>query len=610
MQNEPDPFKPATIEDRATWMRIAKDPGAAALIEKQIGKLDDIAPTMPLPTAADYLAARRSNDRGRLDDHWRKVRPNVARLTVHRLLEDIDPNDPDDRLLNWTFAFTYQPTWVISAHLPKNDLPLSGEGQLDLSGCESAGELAELREVLLPWMYGQTQTLGDSIVREIDRRVLVPFMASDVPAWWAKVDAKRTDERRLNNWTGVCAGSILAACLSLEATGVARPEARRRALTLLKVFFDVAFGEGGECEEGIGYWNYGVEFALLGMMRLTRDELRASFDLDRIKLVAAYPERCHIAGKTFFAGNDSQTTATTSPSVMPWLADLVGSDFLHWWSGQPGSAPPRTVPHLLRQLQRPTPAATLPAAPTHEPNRYLPDQQAAIFQRPNKAGLFTLTITGGTNGELHNHNDLGTFQLFLDERPIIPDLGAPEYVTDFFDDKVRYTKYLVAASGGHCCPSINGIEQRAGKEAAGKLLAWRPESGEIALDLTSAYPPEARLKRWTRSGHVPNDDAVAILTDEYELEADGSVVHRIWFVDEPKIGEGNATIEVPKAAAVNMEPKPDAVEVLKIAAGDERLMLRAFPKKKMLYRVDLTYRAAAGKTLTITTRLTIAKSSS
>lgn len=598
------PFKPATIEKRAAWERIAKEPAAAALVGREINKLDDIPPTMPLPTAADYLAARRSNDRGRLDDHWRKVRPNLARLTVNRLLKGIDPSDADDRLLNWIFAFIYQPTWVVSAHLPKNDLPLSGEGQLDLSGCESAGELAELREVLLPWMNTQTQTLGDSIVREIDRRVLTPFMASEAPAWWAKLDAKRTDERRLNNWTGVCAGSILTACLSLEATGAQRPEARDRALKLLRVFFDVAFGESGECEEGIGYWNYGVEFALLGMMRLPPEQLAASFDLDRIRLVAEYPQRCHILGKTFFAGNDSATTATTSPSVIPWLADLVDSSFLRWWSSLPGSTPPRTVPHVLRQLQGPIAVATQTAAPTHEPNRLLPDQQAAIFQRPSGRGLFTFTITGGTNAELHNHNDLGTFQLFLDERPIVPDLGAPEYVTDFFDEKVRYTKYLVAASGGHCCPMINGVEQRAGAEAAGKLIGWHPDTGEIALDLTSAYPPAAKLKRWTRSAHVPVDDAVAFVIDEFEIDGDGEVIHRIWFIDEPKINDGGTTIEA-DGAVLRIDPKPATADVMKIQANDAKLMLRAF-KGKMLYRVDLRFHVEAGRPLTLHTKLAVA----
>jgi hypothetical protein len=601
-------FRPASIGDRATWARIATDARVAAQIKKQLDRLDAIPPTMPLPTAADYLAAKRSNNRGILDDHWRKTRPNVARLTLNRLLSGIDSKDADDRLLNWLFAFTYEPTWTVSAHLPNQDLPTSGRGQLDLAGCEAAGELAEAREALLPWIETNSKTLGDSIASEIDRRVLTPFL-TDTREWWAKLDAKRTDAKRINNWTGVCAGSILIAAQSLEATGFPRPEARDKALALLRVFFDVAFGEAGECEEGIGYWMYGIEYAVLGMMRLSAAQLRKEFDLDRVKVVAGYPERCHLAGRLFFAGNDSEPRMNCAPIVGSWLADVTGSSFLRWWAGyapegEIGAV--RSVPHLLRLLQDPCDVAptTQAAGPAHAPNRYLADQQAAIFQRPTARGLFTFTITGGTNAELHNHNDLGTFQLFVDERTIIPDLGQPRYVMDFFDDKVRYTKYMVAASSGHCCPSINGVEQRAGAEAAGKLVGWHPESGEISLDLTSAYPAEAKLKRWTRSAHVPIDDAIAIMTDEFELDGDGEVVHRIWFVDEPKVSEGGATISA-DGATVTFDPKPKTADVMRIKAGDERLMLRGYKAEKELYRVDQTYRVKANERLVVTTRLSI-----
>lgn len=598
-----EPFRPATIADRATWNRIANDPQIGPVLKRHFADLDKIEPTKPLPTAVDYLAARRSNDRARLDRHWQHVRPNFGRLAVHRLLKGIDASDADDRLLNWTFAFIYEPTWTASAHLPNNDLPLSGTGQLDLAGCEAAGELAEALEVLRPWIDSNSQTLGDTIIREIDRRVLTPIM-NESP-WWANEHAMRTGEKRLNNWTGVCAGSILAACLSFEATGLPRVECRDKMIRLLRTYFDVGFSESGECDEGIAYWNYGIEFAVLGMSRMTSTQVRDSFDMDRINLVAGYPERSHLIGRLFFVGNDGDSLADCSPSSTPWLADLVGSDFLHWWSGQGKGSTLRTLPHLLRLLKRSSAAPTTTlAAPAHEPTRLLVDQQAALFQRPTPRGLFTFTVAGGTNGELHNHNDLGTFQLFFDDRAVIPDLGAPNYTTDYFKDETRYTKYIVAASSGHCCPAVNGVEQRAGKEAAGKLLAWQPEASEIALDLTSAYPPEAKLKRWTRAARVPADDAVAIVTDEFQLDGDGVVVHRIWFVDEPKVSDAGATI-LAGGVSITLEPKPASADVMKIKAGDGRLMLRGYKPEKELYRVDLTYQVKAEEKLVATTRITV-----
>jgi hypothetical protein len=45
--------------------------------------------------------------------------------------------------------------------------------------------------------------------------------------------------------------------------------------------------------------------------------------------------------------------------------------------------------------------------------------------------------------------------------------------------------------------------------------------------------------------------------------------------------------------------------VMKIKAGDERLMLRGFKAEKELYRVDLKYRTKTKEKLVITTRLSV-----
>ena len=601
----PPTFAALSIDDRAAWNAIAADDAKRAWLDglrRKLAKIPD-APTMP--SAADYLAAKRSNDRGRLDKHWAGdvasgTRNTLDALALVRLVDGIAAagDGRDDRLLNWLFAYATEASWTVSAHISDKDLPLTGEPQTDLAGCEAAAMFAELREGLLPWLKRQSPSLAETIVREIDRRVIGPLSTGDLP-WWGKSDATA-----LMNWSGVCGGSVLAACLSLESQGLPRPACRDRMIDVVRRYFALAFSPDGECDEGIGYWSYGVEYACVGLSRMTPDAIASAMDLERVKLIASYPERCHLVGDTFFAGNDSPTTASAPLGAVPWLAEWTGDAFLRWWCGRSTTVGARLGSTAQRFIQRVrTDPTTSPAEPTHAPNRLLRDQQVGLFQRPSPRGLFSFTITGGNNAENHNHNDLGTFQAFVDDRAFVPDLGSPHYTADFFGPE-RYTKYLVAASGGHCCPAINGVEQRVGKEAQGAILGWSAETGEISLDLTSAYPPEAKLRRWTRSAHVPNDGATAIVDDAFTLDADGTIVHRIWFAEAVNNDDGPAFACGP--IRIVLDPPPASAAIIDFLAGDPRLNLTAYPPAHRLYRLDATYAAKAGDVLRLTTRITVA----
>jgi hypothetical protein len=54
----------------------------------------------------------------------------------------------------------------------------------------------------------------------------------------------------------------------------------------------------------------------------------------------------------------------------------------------------------------------------------------------NDEGLF-LAAKGGHNAESHNHNDMGSFNLYIDQQPIIIDLGVGTYTRQTFSSE-RY----------------------------------------------------------------------------------------------------------------------------------------------------------------------------
>lgn len=573
-------FIPHSITDRGYWDGVRVAPQHVELVS-YVEDLASQAPVQPpLPLATDFLAARRSNDRGRLDRHWQRDRTILSALALRRCLLGPDAEDQDDRLLDWVWSFLTEATWVVSAHLPGNDLPASGKPTLDLASCEMAALFAEMREALQPWMASVSNTLADSVIAEIDERVLTPYGAGEPVGW-------QGDPAHANNWLGVCAGSILAACESLAAQGQPRPEARARALDGLRQFIETAFTEHGECDEGLGYWVYGVGFAVLGWSRLSRQELEANVDMARLRLIADYPRRIHLFDNYFFSGNDASLRVAAPRHFLPWLAAATGVDWLQSWAHQnPPATAAQQLRHLglmLRALDANEPAASDDESGTaallpslDEPVRLIEDQQVGIFTIQTTHGELLACLSGGSNAERHNHNDLGHFLIALNGQWIVPDIGAPAYTADFFGPR-RYT-YLAASSRGHCCPVIGGVEQRAGAEAAGKIVEWAPDvdAPRLLLDLTAAYPPEAGLLRWTRSlecrQQTCEGGGTAVIADSFQTATPNTdITHLIWSLVEPElIGGHNQAVRLGLLRCEFSVP-PHTLHVAAVSPEEHRL---------------------------------------
>lgn len=608
-------FTPHAMDDRPFWDAVRREPRFTEFFEQIERTCGEASPEPPVPCATDFLAAKRDNDRGRLDRRWQSDRGIWSALALRRCVLGLDPKDADDRLLDWTWSFLTESTWAVSAHLPGMDLPASGKPTLDLAACEMAAQFAEFRECLKPWMDSVSKTLADSVVHEIDARILTPY-AEGVDTWWDHPKQTST-----NNWTGVCAGSILAACDSLAVQGQPRPKARERALTALKRFFEIGFTPSGECDEGVGYWTYGMGLACLGLSRLERDEFALTFNLERFRRIADYPRRTHLFGDTFFSGNDAGLTARAQAYFVPWLAAAADNAFLARWMHESPSGGGRMFGMLLRILAAPGTeyfedaraargsSARLPAETKRTVASYLEDQQVAILREATPKGELIVCLSGGHNAERHNHNDLGHFIVALDGKIVVPDLGAPVYKSDFFGPN-RY-KYVTASSLGHCCPVIGEHEQRTGAEAAGKVLAWTPE-GEIprfVLDLTAAYPPEAGLLAWTRTLErwpaAEEAPARVVISDVFKTKAPRQkITHVLWALEsfkEPdeRVEGGGFRLRL---GGLNCEISPAPFALCPTPFMPADLLLRDF-KDRTLCRIEAVYRSDDEGHLKVETRL-------
>lgn len=211
------------------------------------------------------------------------------------------------------------------------------------------------------------------------------------------------------------------------------------------------------------------------------------------------------------------------------------------------------VPHLTRALD------LIFHAPAGEPkpeflnagDLYLPDLQLRMIRR----GGWTLACKGGHNGESHNHNDTGSFILFLEGEPAVVDAGNMVYTAKTFSAE-RYTLWNVRAEW-HNLPIIGGHEQREGSEHAAQKVHMTPDG--LEMNLEAAYDETAGIRELKRSFSLAEKGLR--LTDEGTLQ-NGQEITWIFLLrrkpvwENGRIRAGNLMIRCPEELAFTAEEKP------------------------------------------------------
>ena len=138
----------------------------------------------------------------------------------------------------------------------------------------------------------------------------------------------------------------------------------------------------------------------------------------------------------------------------------------------------------------------------------------------SKGGLF-VAFKGGNNGESHNHNDLGSFELFADGQPLLIDCGVGEYTSKTFSNE-RYDIWTMQ-SQYHNCPQVNGVNQKDGKKYVADMIMMgrhahskEKVSNNYLVNLTEAYPEEAMIEDYMRDVELKGEEVR--ITDVYTLK--------------------------------------------------------------------------------------------
>ena len=408
-------------------------------------------------------------------------------------------------IINGMGSFCEETWWGIPAHYGKR-IPLTELQEVDLFNAETANLIVWTKYMLQKQFDTFSPDLCQRIDHEIERRILIPALEKDY--WWKTAGM---------NWNPWICSNWLACVQFCEHNEARKAEAIAQIQKATQAFID-AYPEDGGCDEGPGYWDRAAA-SMFEVLRLLPD---FPYDKSKIGNMAAYCYKTYI-GHDYcvnFADAHENKAIQQVNIVYPfglWLGDQTMREFGAYLGRQKGVLNnPASLydksgnfPTLSRELFFLRNICHFIEEQPREPvlkDVWLSDLQIMTARRGN---LF-VAMKGGTNGENHNHNDVGSFIVY-DNGPLFIDPGVGEYTAKTFS-KDRYEIWTMQ-SQYHNLPQINGFDQKDGKSYAAKVVSHK--NGLLTLDIAGAYPTEAAIKSWNRTVSSEKNGITCI--EDYEL---------------------------------------------------------------------------------------------
>jgi len=410
------------------------------------------------------------------------------------------------KIIDGIGSFCEETWWGIPAHYSKA-IPLAELQEVDLFNAETANLIVWTKYMLQKQFDDFSPDLCQRIDREIERRILVPALKKDY--WWKTAGM---------NWNPWICSNWLACVLLCEHDEARKAEAIAQIEKATQAFID-AYPDDGGCDEGPGYWDRAAA-SMFEVLRLMPD---FPGDADKIGRMASYAYKTYIGNDycVNFADAHENKAVQQVNIVYPfglWLGNQTMREFGAYLGRQKGVLTnPAALydksgnfPTLSRELFFLRNIRHFIEERPHEPllkDVWLPNLQVMTARRGN---LF-IAMKGGTNGESHNHNDVGSFIVYADGEPLFIDPSVGEYTAKTFSND-RYSIWTMQ-SQYHNLPQINGIDQKDGRQYAAKVISHR--NGQLTLDIAGAYPDEAGIKTWKRT--VSSSKSAITITEDYEL---------------------------------------------------------------------------------------------
>lgn len=498
--------------DRVGWDKLLGK-NKSLYIERGVSKLKY---EWKVIKATDYFDYERTGNRMTMQNINSANNNTLADLLMAELAEG--KGRFIDQIINGVYYTCERTSWALSAHLTRQRssrvLPNVNENIVELISAETGAFLSWTYYFLSKEFDKVDLEISERLYSEIYKKVIVPYR-TDNSIWWLGIDSP--NDAQFNNWTPWCNANVLQCCILLEKDSVQLSKDIYRSMNSVDRFINYV-GSDGACEEGPSYWEHaaGKLYDYLLVLNWITNSKVSLFDNSLIRKMGEYISRTYVGDNWVVNFADASAKFSAKGSLVYRYGKAVKSEEMMRFGAYLERNSVSTVtygPDILRVLESIYNDSGIKQTSL---DYFTPDftiyPETQFYYFKNKQNFF-FAAKGGFNAESHNHNDAGSFSLWVNKQPVIIDAGVGTYTRQTFGSE-RYSIWTMR-SKYHNLPSINGSEQSYGKSFKVTDVKVDGKKRSLSMNLAQAYPSTAQVQNWIRTYNLTDKELT--ISDQFNL---------------------------------------------------------------------------------------------
>jgi len=529
---------------------------------------------IPLLPASLYMDYKRTGNRTNYEKPYNRRRNMLLTLAYGEFFER--KGRFTDKLVDVIWAILEESTWQIPAHLSQaiygydSILPMAFEPD-KIHGTElcSSGTCANLAFVLYfcrDFLDEVSPVICKRIEYSLRQRCIDPYLYGN--NWWMGFSG-----RRVNNWGPWVTSQTLFVTALVEKDLYTREMIVDKALRVLDNY-TASLPDDGGCDEGTSYWSGagGTYFDALEIIYDMSGGKINVFDHPFVKSIGEYIVKMNINDTQFVNFSDCGGKSNPGGNLLRRFGEKCGSEELIAFGDTMATIDDCTTSGFMyRGLRTLISPDVTPTKVKGKLKSILPSLKVMTARECEDTATGTfLAVKGGSNGESHNHNDVGSFIVYRNGNPVLIDAGNETYNSKTFSG-LRYTLWFTQ-SYYHNLPTFGGIGQHQGAEYCSTDEEYcDTDTPSYSFELKNAYLKEAGIVSYRRKAELSG--ATVNVYESFTLDEAKEVDFRLLCPKEPAVLD-DGRIALPEGMCLRYDTEAFVFSYEKVQLEDSAMLNR------------------------------------
>lgn len=592
------------VSDRDFWDNIS--PRAVSYFENELKLYEN--KERQLLTARLYREYFENGNRTNYENIYFSRRSELVAKTILECVYNDDRYMND--ILDLVWLILEETTWTVPAHnvfvKEADSLPDFKKHTLDLFLAETASVMAFVYQ-LIGEKLDKISNIPTRRIKERIRTDLTENYLSRDDYWWMGFG-----EAIPNNWNPWINSNVLASVMVTEDNEETLKKVVCKVIETLDIYLKNYPLDGG-CDEGPVYWNQAGLSMLecLWLLNIVTGGKIDCFSEEKVINTSEYFMKMYVGKGRVINYADSSVNCTANVASIFKMSEIMNSkkladfakntyeelkdtisfrpyDIINKYGGYDGFTKNFRMFDICKYLGKLE--SYLSEENNFDLDYWLPNIEVMISKNDFKGEKgFVFSAKGGHNAESHNHNDVGNFIVYKNGVPFIIDSGNMTYQKITFSDK-RYTLWTTRSSY-HNTPTVNGFEQKDGREYFAKNVFYKKTEDKIvfSLDLKNTFENRENINKWIRTVEFYKKEQKIIVTEDFSFDKEYDYTLNFITPQNVRTGEKSITLISENKEKLSLDFEDDFKAFTEKIDYTDKLITANWGKA--LYRVTLTDRA-------------------